>query len=61
MESDLISSLQTARTAPGQQSMMLAVLKKNQDLDAAMAQTVAEAARPAPPPDGQGLKVDKLA
>lgn len=61
MESDLISSLQTARTAPGQQSTTIAVLKKNQELDAAMAQTVADAARPAPPPDGQGLKVDKFA
>lgn len=61
MESDLISSLQTARTAPGQQSMTIAVLKKNQELDSAMVQTVAEAARPAPPPEGQGLRVDKVA
>ena len=61
MESDLVSSLQAARTAPGQQSALLAVLKKNQELDTAMAETVAQATRPAPPPDGQGLKVDKLA
>lgn len=60
MESDLASSLLTARTAQVQQSSNIAVIRKHQEMDAALLQAVDDKAQ-SPPPPGQGLKVDKFA
>ena len=60
MESDLASSLLTARTAQVQQSSNIAVIRKHQEMDAALLQAVDDKAQN-PPPPGQGLKVDKFA
>ncbi len=60
MDTDLATSLLTARTAQTQQSAMIAVIRKNHEMDMSLLQMIDEVARSAPPP-GQGLKVDKLA
>ncbi len=60
MDSDLATSLITARTASTQQSIALAVVKKSHDMQMALVQMIDETARAAPPP-GQGKVVDKLA
>ena len=60
MESDLATSLITARAASTQQSISLAVLKKSHEMQMELVQMIDETARSAPPP-GQGRVVDKLA
>lgn len=60
MESDLATSLITARTATTQQSIALAVVKKSHDMQMALVEMIDETARSAPPP-GQGTVVDKVA
>jgi len=57
---DLTASLLAARTASTQQSVALAVVKKNHEMQQAMVQMIDEVARSAPPP-GQGRVVDKVA
>lgn len=61
MNSDLVNSLMTARTAQVSQSASIAVMRANQEMDLQLVQMVSEGVRPAPPPPGQGLKVDKHA
>jgi len=60
MDMDLTASLLAARTASTQQSVALAVVKKNHEMQQAMVQMIDEVARSAPPP-GQGRVVDKVA
>ena len=59
MDSDLTTQLTTARAAVGAGSIQTAVLKKAAEADATVATLVADAVRSAPPPPGQGLRVDK--
>ena len=60
MDSDLATSLITARVASTQQSIALAVVRKSHEMQMALVQMIDETARAAPPP-GQGKVVDKLA
>ncbi len=60
MDLDLTSQLLAARSAGTQQSIAIAVLKKQHEMDMSLIQMVDQVARAAPPP-GQGTRVDKLA
>lgn len=60
MDTDLAGSLLVARAASTQQSVALAVVKKQHEMQMALVQMVDEVARAAPPP-GQGRVVDKVA
>lgn len=60
MESDLSVALMAAQSASTRQSVQMAVVKKNHEMEMALVQMVDEVARAAPPP-GQGKAVDKLA
>lgn len=60
MDTDLTSQLLAARSMGTQQSIAIAVLKKQHEMDMSLIQMVDQTARAAPPP-GQGTKVDKLA
>jgi hypothetical protein len=60
MADDLSAALAVARTVSTQQSVALAVVKKNHEMEMAFAQAVDQVARAAPPP-GQGQHVDKVA
>ena len=61
MDSDLNTQLVTSRTAVGPGSIQTAVLKKAVEAEASTATFVADAVKSAPPPTGQGTKVDKHA
>ncbi|MET3899210.1 hypothetical protein ABIB57_003165 [Devosia sp. UYZn731] len=61
MDSDLNTQLTTSRAAVGAGSVQTAVLKKAAEAEASTATMLAEAVQSAPPPSGQGLKVDKYA
>jgi hypothetical protein len=61
MDSDLNTQLATSRANSGPGSIQTAVLKKALDADANVATMMADAVDAAPPPPGQGLKVDKYA
>jgi hypothetical protein len=60
MDTDLTSQLLAMRSLGTQQSIAIAVLKKQHEMDMSLIQMVDQTARAAPPP-GQGMKVDKLA
>ena len=60
MDTDLTSLLLAARSTGTQQSIAIAVLKKQHEMDMSLIQMVDQTARAVPPP-GQGTKVDKLA
>jgi hypothetical protein len=60
MSSDLSMALVAARSAQTQQSAMIAIVKKNHEMDMALANMIDQVARSAPPP-GQGRVVDKVA
>lgn len=63
MNTDLSTNLLTAQTALTQNSVQIAVFKKAHEMESnllnALMQTALE--RPAAPPPGQGLKIDKQA
>lgn len=61
MDTDLSMMLVAARTASTQQSAMFAIMKKNNEMQQQLVDMVAEVARSAPAPQGQGRVVDKLA
>ncbi len=60
MDTDLSMALVAARTAATQQSAVIAIVKKNHEMQMALVQMIDETARAAPPP-GQGKVVDKVA
>ena len=60
MDMDLSMALVSARAAATQQSVAVAIVKKNHEMQMALVQMVDETARAAPPP-GQGKVVDKVA
>lgn len=63
MNTDLSTNLLTAQTAMTQNSVQMAVFKKAHEMEANLLNTLMQTAleQPAPPPPGQGLRVDKQA
>jgi len=61
METDLASQMTALQGNRAQFSAQIAIVKKNHEMDMAAIQMVDEVARSAPPPAGQGTKVDKTA
>ena len=61
MDSDLSTQLSTSRTAVGPGNVQTAVLKKAVEAETSVANLVADAVKSAPPPTGQGTRVDKHA
>ncbi|MDB5530450.1 MAG: hypothetical protein JWR51_3553 [Devosia sp.] len=61
MDSDLSTQLSTSRAAVGPGNVQTAVLKKAVEAEASVANLVADAVQSAPPPTGQGTRVDKHA
>ncbi|HTM77108.1 MAG TPA: hypothetical protein VL133_05725 [Devosia sp.] len=60
MDTDLTTQLSVARMGGSQGSIQTAMLKKTNEQEANLVATLTEAVL-APPPPGQGGKVDKLA
>ena len=58
---DVAAQLMAMRMAGAQQSAAMAILKKNHEMEMQLVNMVAELARSAPAPTGQGLVVDKTA
>jgi hypothetical protein len=58
---DVASQLMAMRAASTQQAASMAMLKKNHEMEMQLVNMVAELARSAPAPTGQGLVVDKRA
>ncbi len=58
---DVTAQLLAMRMAGTQQAASMAILKKNHEMEMQLVNMVAEAARSAPAPTGQGLVVDKRA
>ena len=61
MQSDLTTQLVTSRANAGAGSIQTAVLKKAAEAEANVATMMAEAVQSAPPPPGQGTRIDKRA
>lgn len=61
MNVDLATPIMSMNAAKTQQSVGIAVLKSQQEMDKALLAVIDEAVRSVPAPDGQGLKVDKTA
>jgi hypothetical protein len=58
---DVATQLLAMRMGATQQAASMAILKKNHEMEMALVNMVAEVARSAPAPTGQGLVVDKRA
>jgi hypothetical protein len=58
---DVATQLLAMRKSGTQQAAQMAILKKNHDMEMALVNMVAEVAKSAPAPSGQGLVVDKRA
>lgn len=58
---DVTTQLLAMRMAGTQQAAQMAMVKKNHEMEMALINMVAETARSAPAPSGQGLVVDKRA
>jgi hypothetical protein len=58
---DITTQLLAMRAAGTQQAAQMALIKKNHEMEMAIVNMVAEVAKSAPPPSGQGLVVDKRA
>jgi hypothetical protein len=58
---DATSQLLAMRLAGTQQTAQFAILKKSHEMEMALLDSLAEIARSAPAPEGQGLLVDKRA
>jgi hypothetical protein len=58
---DVASQLITMRMGATQQAASMAILKKNHEMEMSLVNMLAEVARSAPAPSGQGLVVDKRA
>lgn len=59
MDSDLSTQMVTLQGARTQFSAQVAIVKKNHEMDMAAIAMADSTARPAPPPPGQGTRVDK--
>jgi hypothetical protein len=60
MNTDIATQLISARAASTQQQAMIAIVKKNHEMQMSLISMLDDVARAAPPP-GQGTRVDKLA
>lgn len=58
---DVATQLIAMRMAGTQQAASMAMLKKNNEMEMALVNMVAEIAKSAPAPSGQGMVVDKRA
>ena len=58
---DVAAQLMAMRMAGAQQSAAMAIMKKNHEMEMQLVNMVAEVAKSAPAPSGQGLIVDKRA
>lgn len=61
MSTDLTTSLAAGRSVSTQQSTSLELLKQRTERQESTAYAPEAVTRPPPPPEGQGLKVDKSA
>ena len=58
---DVAAQLMAMRMAGTQQAAQMAIIKKNHEMEMGLVNMLAEVARSAPAPSGQGLVVDKRA
>ena len=58
---DVTTQLLAMRMAGTQQAAQMAIIKKNHEMEMSLVNMVAEVAKSAPAPSGQGLVVDKRA
>jgi hypothetical protein len=58
---DVATQLMAMRMGAAQQSASMAIMKKNHEMEMSLVNMVAEIAKSAPAPSGQGLVVDKRA
>lgn len=58
---DVTSQLIALRMAGTQQAAQIAIMKKNHEMEMSLVSMLAEVAKAAPPPAGQGLVVDRRA
>ena len=58
---EVAAQLIAMRTAGTQQAAQIAIIKKNHEMEMGLVNMIAEVARSAPAPTGQGLVVDKRA
>jgi hypothetical protein len=58
---DVAMQLMAMRASATQQSASMAIMKKNHEMEMSLVNMIAEVARSAPAPSGQGLVVDKRA
>ena len=58
---EIAAQLVAMRMAGTQQAAQMAMLKKNHEMEMSLVNMIAEAAKSAPAPAGQGLVVDKRA
>jgi hypothetical protein len=58
---EVAAQLMAMRMAGTQQAAQMAIIKKNHEMDMGLVNMIAEVARSAPAPAGQGLVVDKRA
>ena len=58
---DVATQLLSMRMAGTQQAAQMAIIKKNHEMEMSLVNMVAEVAKSAPAPSGQGLVVDKRA
>lgn len=61
MDSDLGLQLAVARSSTSQANLQTALVKRSAQADAAVVDLIAQAQTAAPPPAGQGTRVDKFA
>jgi hypothetical protein len=59
--SDVATQLLSMRMAGTQQAAQMAILKKNHEMEMSLVNMLADVAKSAPAPAGQGLVVDKRA
>ena len=58
---DVAAQLMAMRMAGTQQVAQMAIIKKNHEMEMSLVNMIAEVAKSAPAPSGQGLVVDKRA
>lgn len=58
---DVATQLLAMRMAGTQQAAQMAIIKKNHEMEMSLATLIADVAKSAPAPAGQGLVVDKRA
>lgn len=60
MDSDIATQMIAARSSGLQNAIQTTLVKKTHEMDMALVEMVSQSSR-APAPEGQGLKIDKLA